>query len=167
MFIKHGKKSQGNCSQTGIKKCALRKNDDSFINVTKLRSGIVVHGKETHETLNQENYTKKRQKRTLSPSPPGSLELHNEFLIYDEHEDGALGNSEPVIARNQLPCSCDSVTIKSSPSLQEGLKDSASLILNRMVRKCNVTGDHPSKFTRAAAFCSLKVYPYRARLEDH
>ncbi|XP_052189555.1 sister chromatid cohesion protein PDS5 homolog B isoform X2 [Diospyros lotus] len=156
MFVKHGKKSEGDVSQTGIKKSALRKNDDSFINVTKEQSGIFVHGKETHETLNQENQTKQRKKRTLSPSPPGSLELHNEFFIYDEQEDGALGNSEPVIARNQPPSSCDSVTIKSSPSLQEGLKDSASLILNRTVRKSNVAGDHPSKFTRAAAFCSLK-----------
>lgn len=71
-----------------------------------------------------------RQKRAVSPTPPSSVELHNEFAIYDENEKSESRNSGPLIRREHLPSSCDS----------------------------DVTGAEPSKCTEIANVCSLKDF---------
>ncbi|CAL5333273.1 unnamed protein product [Camellia sinensis] len=159
-LVKRGRKSQEDVSQSDFMKCStanlvLCKNNDLLVNGTRERSeSSFACEKKTHETLNQEINPRGRHKRALSPSPPGSVELHNEFSIYDEHEKGASGNSEPLIGRGHLPSSCDSVTTKPSLTEKEALK--SSLIVNGVVTKSDSVGAETSKIKRVAGFCGLK-----------
>lgn len=135
----------------------LHKNNDLFMYGTgQLSDTSFPRGKEVHETLNQELNIRCRQKRALSPTPPRPVELHNEFAIYDENEKSESGNSEPLIRREHLPSSCDSVTTEPSLTHMEDLK-SSSVMLNGVIELCDGAGAELSKCTGMANLCSLKV----------
>ncbi|KAG5544487.1 hypothetical protein RHGRI_017042 [Rhododendron griersonianum] len=160
---KRGRKCQEDFSMLEIIKCStlnlpLHKTNDLFTYRTgQLSDASFSHGKEIHETLNQELNIRGRQKRALSPTPLRSVELHNEFAIYDENEKSESGNSEPLIRREHLPSSCDSVTTEPSLTHMEDLK-SSSVIVNGVVGLCDRTGAELSKCTGMANLCSLKDF---------
>ncbi|XP_058218154.1 sister chromatid cohesion protein PDS5 homolog B isoform X2 [Rhododendron vialii] len=160
---KRGRKCQEDFSKLEIIKCStlnlpLHKTNDLFTYRTgQLSDASFSHGKEMHETLNQELNIRGRQKRALSPTPRRSVELHNEFAIYDENEKSESGNSEPLIRREHLPSSCDSVTTEPSLTHMEDLK-SSSVIVNGVVGLCDRTGAELSKCTGMANLCSLKDF---------
>ncbi|GFY85386.1 hypothetical protein Acr_04g0001240 [Actinidia rufa] len=142
---------------TDVKSCstsnlASHKNNDLFSNGIRERSeSSFGHGKEIHGALDEEINTRKR---AHSPSPPGSVKLHNEFSSDDEHEMGAFGNPEPLIGIEHLPSSCDSMTTQ--PSLtQKGDLQRSSVIVNGVANSDSISAE-PSKFTRLANLCSLK-----------
>ena len=160
-LIKPGRKRQEVFSQSDVKRCSTsnltsHKNNDLFSNGIRERSeSSFGHGKEIHGALDEEINTRKKQKRAHSPSPPGSVKLHNEFSIDDEHEMGAFGNPEPLIGIEHLPSSCDSMTTQ--PTLtQKGDLQRSSVIVNGVTNSDSI-GAEPSKFTRLANLCSLKV----------
>lgn len=159
---KRGRKCQEDFSKLEIIKCStlnlpLHKTNDLFTYRTgQLSDASFSHGKEIHETSNQELNIRGRQKRALSPTPLRSVELHNEFAIYDENEKSKSGNSEPLIRREHLPSSCDSVTTEPSLTHIEDLK-SSSVIVNGVVGLCDRTGAELSKCAGMANLCSLKV----------
>lgn len=159
---KRGRKCQEDFSKLESIKCStlnlpLHKTNDLFTYRTgQLSDASFSQGKETHETSNQELNIRGRQKRALSPTPLRSVELHNEFAIYDENEKSKYGNSEPLIRREHLPSSCDSVTTEPSLTHMEDLK-SSSVIVNGVVGLCDRTGAELSKCAGMANLCSLKV----------
>ncbi|XP_057490542.1 sister chromatid cohesion protein PDS5 homolog B-like isoform X3 [Actinidia eriantha] len=159
-LVKPGRKCQEVFSQSDVKRfstsnLASHKNNDLFSYRIRERSeSSFGHGKEIHGALDEEINTRKKQKRAHSPSPPGSVKLHNEFSIDDEHEMGAFGNPEPLIGIEHLPSSCDSITTQ--PSLtQKGDLQRSSVIVNGVTNSDSI-GAEPSKFTRLANLCSLK-----------
>ncbi|KAI8550996.1 hypothetical protein RHMOL_Rhmol06G0150300 [Rhododendron molle] len=159
---KRGRKCQEDFSKLEIIKCStlnlpLHKTNDLFMYRTgQLSDASFSHGKEMHETLNQELNIRGRQKRALSPTPLRSVELHNEFAIYDENEKSESENSEPLIRREHLPSSCDSVTTEPSLTHMEDLK--SSVMVNGVVGLCDRTGAELSKCTGMANLCSLKDF---------
>ncbi|XAR55569.1 hypothetical protein NMG60_11035678 [Bertholletia excelsa] len=161
MLIKNGNQCKGGfqsdlikCNRSELQVC---KNDDLLMNdIRKQNVSSTTHGKRKHEIVKQKVHTGGRKKRTSFPSLPGSVELHNEFNIYDEQKKFASGNSELLIEREPFPSSCDSAATKHSAAGDGDLKGYSSLTLNDEVTKFNCISAESSKFTRLAGLGSLK-----------